>query len=97
MAIKIDYDGLAQQSAALKNYSASYENLCSRMSALSGQIGSSWEGKASAAFTEMMQKYVQQGRILKEIIDAMGGYADEAGETFQTLDQQCASEIRNSF
>ena len=38
MAIKIDYDGLTQQAATLKNLSAAYEALVGRMSNLSNQM-----------------------------------------------------------
>ena len=40
--IKIDYDGLAQQSSALKNYQSTYESLCTRMKNMSDQVASTW-------------------------------------------------------
>ena len=97
MAIKIDYDGLSQQSATLKNLSAAYESLCSRMNNLSNQMTAGWEGNASKAFLELMQKYVQQGKSLKEVIDLMQSYADDTVNTFESVDQECANMIRSSF
>ena len=97
MAIKIDYDGLTQQAATLKNLSASYEALVGRMSNLSSQMTAGWEGNASKAFLELMEKYIQQGKSLKEILDLMQSYAGDAVNTFQSVDQECANMINNSF
>ena len=66
--IKIDYDGLAQQSSALKNYQSTYENLCTRMRNMSDQVASTWEGSAATAFSKLMQQYQQQGAHISEII-----------------------------
>ncbi|MGN1141072.1 MAG: WXG100 family type VII secretion target [Oliverpabstia sp.] len=95
--IKIDYDGLAQQSAALKNYAATYESLCSRMKNMSDQISSTWEGAASDAFAQIMEQYRQQGKAITEIIQTIQGYADMTSNSFQSVDRECANLIRNSF
>lgn len=95
--IRIDYDGLAQQSAALKNYASTYEGLCTRMKNMSDQIAATWDGQAANSFSTMMQKYLQQGRIITEIIQEIQGYADTTSNQFQSVDQECASLIRNSF
>ena len=97
MAIKIDYDGLTQQAATLKNLSAAYEALVGRKSNLSSQMTAGWEGNASKAFLELMEKYIQQGKSLKEILDLMQSYAGDAVNTFQSVDQECANMINNSF
>lgn len=95
--IRIDYDGLAQQSATLKNCASTYAGLCDRMRTLSGQIGESWDGDAANAFTEMMEKYYRQGTILTEVIGTIQGYADTTSSQFQSVDQECSALIRNSF
>lgn len=95
--IKIDYDGLAQQSAALKNHAAAYESLCSRMKNMSDQISSTWEGGAADAFAQLMEQYRQQGKAITEIIQTIQGYADTTSNSFQSVDQECANLIRNSF
>lgn len=95
--IKIDYDGLAQQSAALKNYESTYQALCTRMKNISDEISSTWEGEASEAFKETMQTYLQQGTAITEIIKNIHGYADTISSSFQSVDQECAALIRNSF
>lgn len=95
--IKIDYDAIAQQSAALKNHAATYESLCSRMQNMSNQISSTWEGGAADAFSQLMEQYRQQGRAITEIIQTIQGYADATSNSFQSVDQECANLIRNSF
>lgn len=95
--IKIDYDGLSQASASLKNYAAAYDSLCARMKSMSDQISATWEGNASRAFVEMMQKYQKQGLLIKDIIATIEGYAQMTGSDFQAVDQECAARIRNSF
>lgn len=95
--IKIDYDGLAQQSAALKNYASTYESLCTRMKNMSEQVSSTWEGAAATSFSNLMQQYLQQGSAITEIIQTIQGYADTTSNSFQSVDQECANLIRNSF
>lgn len=95
--IRIDYDGLAQQSAALKNYTSTYENLCTRMKNMSDQISTGWEGEAANAFAQLMEQYRQQGSVITEIIQTIQGYADATSSSFQSVDQECANLIRNSF
>ncbi len=95
--IRIDYDGLAQQSAALKQYASEYESLSTRMKNMTEQIGASWEGNAAAAFVQVMQQYQQQGAAISEIIRTIQGYADSTSSSFQSVDAECAAMIRNSF
>lgn len=95
--IRIDYDGLAQQASVLKGYASTYESLCARMKNISDQVASGWEGQAANAFTENMTGYLRQGSVISEIIQTVQGYADDTSNSFQTVDQECASLIRNSF
>lgn len=95
--IKIDYDGLSRQSAALKNHAATYETLCTRMKNMSEQVASSWEGDSAKEFSQLMNQYQQQGRAIMEIIQKIQGYADTTSNSFQSIDQECAHLIRNSF
>lgn len=95
--IKIDYDGLTQAASSLKSIAQTYDGLCTRMKTMSSQISSTWEGSASKAFTEMMDKYYQQGSIIKSIISSIEGYATTTTSDFQQTDQECAAQIRNSF
>lgn len=95
--IKIDYDGLAQQSAALKNHAATYESLCTRMKNMSDQISSGWSGSAADEFAQLMEQYRQQGKVITEILRTIQGYTDTTGNSFQNVDQECANLIRNSF
>ena len=58
--IKINYDGLQQQSAAMRNCIQNYESLISRTQALVNEISSGWQGEASVAYVESMSNYLQQ-------------------------------------
>lgn len=95
--IKIDYDGLMQQASVIGGISASYESLNTRLKALEQKVTDGWEGEASRAFGDMMQKYIKQSHHMKEIIDLFRGYATDATSSFQEVDQRCAAIIRNSF
>jgi WXG100 family type VII secretion target len=95
--IRIDYDGLAQQSSALKSYATTYESLCTRMKNMSEQIATTWDGAAADAFAQLMEQYRQQGTAITEIIQTIQGYADTTSSSFQTVDQESANLIRNSF
>lgn len=95
--IRIDYDGLAQQSAALKNHAAAYESLCSRMKQMSNQISATWSGEAANAYAQVMEQYRQQGQSILKMLQEMQKYADLTASQFQNTDQECANLIRNSF
>ena len=95
--IKMDFDGLLQQSSTLGQLGQNYEGLNSRMRSLTEQISEGWEGEASRAYVEMMQKYIQQAGKMTGILQAFRGYANQATTDFQELDRTCAAAIRNSF
>ena len=71
--IRIDYDGLEKQIAAINTISASYEAANKRLEMLKEKIISGWEGSASNAFAEMMQKYIIQSNKMEEILNVLKG------------------------
>jgi len=95
--ITIDFDGLMQQANALSTLTQSYETLNNRMNNLKNTIGTGWKGEASEAYLELMTKYHNQAVKLVEILDAFRSYASSAAGEFESLDNQCAAEVRNSF
>jgi WXG100 family type VII secretion target len=95
--IKIHFDGLAQQVSALNNYIQTYESLNTRMKNLTEQMSAGWQGEASRAFLEMMQKYSKEASKLVGVLGAFRGYASNASTDFEEVDKRCASLIRNSF
>lgn len=95
--ITIDFDGLLQQANTLSTLTQSYESLNNRMNSLKNTIGTGWKGEASEAYLELMTKYHDQAAKLVEVLDAFRSYATQAAEEFESLDSQCASQIRNSF
>ena len=96
-AIKINYDGLSTQISSLTTIISSYETLTTRMTTLIQKINDGWEGEASQAYAEMMQKYLSQTQTMQEIISSFKDYADAAKTDFETVDEQCAAMIRNAF
>lgn len=95
--IRIDYDGLMQQVSSIASILGSYESLNSRLKDMKEKVDAGWEGEASRAFAEIMQKYIQQSQKMEEIIGEFKGYASKATASFQEVDQRCAALIRNSF
>ena len=95
--IRIDYDGLMQQASAIGNISSSYEALNTRLKFLEQKIGAGWEGEASRAYAEMMQKYIAQSAKMKTVIDEFKAYAAKVTGDFQEVDKACAALIKNSF
>lgn len=95
--ITIDFDGLMQQAKTLSTLTQSYESLNSRMNSLKNTIGTGWKGEASEAYMELMTKYHSQAVQLVEILEAFQSYATQAAEEFESLDNQCAAQIRNTF
>ncbi len=95
--IKIDYDGLAQQASTINSISESYEALNTRLKTLEQKIASGWEGEASKAYAEMMQKYILQSTKMKGVIDEFKSYGILVSNDFQEVDKTCATWIQNSF
>lgn len=95
--IKIDFDGLAQQASSLNRYIQTYESLNARMKNLTQQISAGWQGEASRAFLEMMQKYSKEASKMIEVLSAFRGYATSTSMDFEEVDKSCAVMIRNSF
>lgn len=95
--IKINFEELNQREGELKNLIAAYEKLNSRTTVLTEQINAGWQGEASKAYLEMMQKYCQQAQKMVGILTAFKEYATGVATDFSEADQQCASWIRDSF
>lgn len=95
--IKINFDGLAQQASTMSNLTQSYEALNTRMNNLTQRISAQWQGEASRAYVEMMQKYCQQAGKMVGILQAFRSYASNASTDFSDVDNTCAGMIRNSF
>ena len=95
--IRINYDGLEQQASNIKGISDSYEGLNKRLEELKVKTTSGWEGEASNAYSEMMQNYILKAAKMKGLLDKFAGIAKEVNINFQTVDQECAKLIRDSF
>lgn len=95
--IKIDYDGLQQQSAAMRNCIQNYESLISRTNAVVSQIQDSWQGESSVAYIETVSKYIQQANLLTGILERIRSTSDIVTNRFSEVDNKCAQMINSSF
>lgn len=95
--IKIDYDGLQQQSAAMRNCIQNYESLISRTNAVVSQIQDSWQGESSVAYVETVSKYIQQANLLTGILERIRSTSDIVTNRFSEVDNKCAQMINSSF
>lgn len=95
--ITINFDGLTQQATTLGALTQNYETLNARMKNMSDIISTSWKGEASTAYQTLMTKYYSQAVKLVEILNAFRGYATQATTDFESLDNSCATMIRNAF
>lgn len=95
--IRINYDGLQQQSVSMRNCISNYENIVSRTNALLAQIQESWEGNASRNYAQRMANYMQQVRKMIEVLNRFRAISDSVTNRFSVTDRNCANIINGSF
>lgn len=95
--IKINYDGLQQQSASLRNCVQNYDSIISRTNNLIAEIQAGWQGESSVAYTETLMKYLQQAKQMETVIDRFRSISDIVTTRFSDVDNQCAQMINGSF
>ena len=95
--IRINYDGLQQQSSAMRSCIHNYEAVISRTNSLLAQIQESWEGNASMNYTQRMANYMQQIRKMIEVLNRFRTISDSVANRFSATDTNCANIINRSF
>lgn len=95
--IKINYDGLQQQSAALRGCIQNYESLVSRTESLVGEISSGWQGDSCVAYVESMQNYLNQARQMIAVLERFRSMSDSVTQRFTNVDNQSGQRINRSF
>ena len=95
--IKIDLEGLSANSTVLQQQIDEMNALNGRLSSMTQEIASSWEGAASDAYVAMMAGYSERAAAMRGVMEAYKHYVDAAIIKFREVDQKCASAIRNSF
>ena len=95
--IRIDTDAVLQQAANINKHSQTYSGLGSRVNSITGQMTASWKGESATAYIEMMQKYMQQGEYMKNVLDLFSRLSTEVTNDILDADQKSAAAIRNSF
>ena len=68
-----------------------------KLSGLLNEIHNGWVGKASNQYYDLMSQYHKKAVHMETLLAAFKKYSDTAVTKFQTLDQECANKINNSF
>lgn len=95
--IKIDPEILADSSKKIGAQITELNGFNIKLNALIEEIHEQWKGNASNKYYNLMLTYKQRATQMENILATFKKYADTTVNKFQTLDQECASRIRNSF
>ena len=95
--IKIDPEILSSASKQIATQITELNGFNGRLNALIDEIHDKWKGDASNKYYNLMLSYKQKAVQMESILAKFKQYADTTVNKFQTLDQECASYIRNSF
>lgn len=68
-----------------------------KLAGLLNEIHDQWVGKDSNTYYELMMSYHKKAVHMETLLAAFKKYSDTAVAKFQTLDQECANKINNSF
>ena len=68
-----------------------------KLSGLLNEIHTGWAGKSSNQYYDLMMEYHKKAVHMETLLAAFKKYSDTAVSKFQTLDQECANKINNSF
>ena len=95
--IKIDPEILRQASSKIANQTSELNGYNGKLNNLIEDIHGKWKGDASNKYYNLMLSYRQKAVQMEAVLQAFKKYADTAVNTFESLDAQAASKIRNSF
>lgn len=95
--IKIDPEILRSASSKIASQTTELNTYNSKLGNLLEEIHTKWKGNSSNKYYNLMLTYKQKAMHMEKILAAFKKYSDTAVNKFETLDQECASRIRNSF
>ena len=95
--IKIDIDALVSNRSALVSQIQELAGYNRTLGTLIEEIKNNWEGGTSEDYYSMMRGYYNQAAKMMDVLQEFKKYADTTINKFETLDNQSASRIRNSF
>ena len=95
--IKIDPEILKSASTQIASQTTELNGFNSKLNTLLEEIHEKWKGDSSNKYYNLMMMYKQKATHMENVLTAFKKYSDTAVSKFETLDNECASKIRNSF
>lgn len=93
--IKIDTEGLKNNSENIGARIAELQNLNSRLESLITRIADSWEGNASEAYINLLRSYAEHAKNMINILNEYKKYIDKTVVKFSELDRNKANIVKS--
>lgn len=95
--IKVDVEALRGNRAELENKIEEISQYNAELEKLIYQIHDGWQGASSEAYYQMMLGYQRRTVSMQQVLEEFKKYVEQAASQFETMDQQGAARIRQSF
>lgn len=95
--IRINISGIEDSMSSLDSAISHYTELIKKAEALNKQTSLGWKGKAALMFIKYVNWYLQNCKSFAEALKKFKKYAKEVVTDFESLDNECATFINNSF
>lgn len=95
--IRIDVEKLRSSAGLLDERIIQLSELNGQFNTLLARIGDSWDGKASAAYIQVMGIYAGKADEMIQVLKAFKTYVNQAADRFESKDKEAALRIRSSF
>ena len=95
--ITIDPDILRSASKKISTQIGELNSYNTKLNGLLEEIHTKWKGEASNSYYDLMLSYKAKATTMESVLTKFKNYADKAVDKFETLDQESAKKIRNSF
>ena len=95
--VAVDITALQDNEKTIQQYISQMEALNARLETLLGRIESSWEGKSSQAYLNLMRGYAAQAVNMGAAMREFEKYVQKACTMFEAKDRAAASRILGSF
>ena len=95
--ITVDVEALRSNKSVLDTRIQEIEQYNGELKTLIEQIKSGWSGKSADSYYTMMWMYTKHAEEMKHVLEQFRDYVNTAANKFETMDQNAATRIRNSF
>lgn len=93
--IKVNIDGLNNNSNNISSKIAELQNLNNRLDSLIARIADSWEGDASEAYINLLRSYAEHAKNMINILNEYKKYIDKTVVKFSELDRNKANIVKS--